>query len=222
MERTKVTMPRFHVKWRAEETLMTSLKSMGMSKIFSPTDADLSGIPAGGDANLYVSQVAHMADVKVNEQGTEAAAATSIGISVTSMPVDPPQEFRADEPFVYAIFHRPTATILFAGWVNMDSLEMEGPITDIEETTDGVVVCSSAGPTCLPPTTAKEEDGQNPDDGNEEVTDMETNGDEDTNGDSAEEDATTNSSSRLHWDIASFTVTSLLAFVVLSAIMCDY
>jgi len=222
MERTKVAIPRWHIKWRAEETLMTSLKSMGMNKVFSPNDADLSGIPADGDANLYVSQVAHMADVKVNEQGTEAAAATSIGISVTSMPVEPPQEFRADEPFVYAILHRPTATILFAGWVNMDSLEMEGPITDVEATADDVDVCSSAGPTCLPPTTAKEDDGQNPDattNGDEET---ETNGDEETNGGSGEEDETANSSSRLHWDIASITVTSLLAFVALSAVMFEY
>lgn len=148
LTRTAVTIPRFQIKWRAEETLKTALKSLGLNKVFSPTEADLSGIPADPNVQLFVSQVVHQVDVRVNEQGTEAAAATGLGISVTSLPVAPPDEFTANEPFIYAILHRPSSTILFSGWVNMDALEIDSPIMPIEESNGNVPVCSSAGPTC--------------------------------------------------------------------------
>ena len=148
LTRTAVTIPRFQIKWRAEETLKTALKSLGLNKVFSPTEADLSGIPADPNAQLFVSQVVHQVDVRVNEQGTEAAAATGLGISVTSLPVAPPDEFTANEPFIYAILHRPSSTILFSGWVNMDALEIDSSIMPIEESGDNAPICSSAGPTC--------------------------------------------------------------------------
>ena len=148
LTRTSVIIPRFQIKWRAEETLKTALKSLGLNKIFSPTEADLSGIPEDPSAQLFVSQVVHQVDVRVNEQGTEAAAATGLGISVTSLPIAPPAEFRADEPFIYAILHRPSSTILFSGWVNMDALEIDSSIMPIEESSDSVPICSSTGPAC--------------------------------------------------------------------------
>lgn len=148
LTRTAVSIPRFQIKWRAEETLKTALKSLGLNKVFSPTEADLSGIPADPSVQLFVSQVVHQVDVRVNEQGTEAAAATGLGISVTSLPVAPPDEFTANEPFIYAILHRPSSTILFAGWVNMDALEIDSSIMPIEESDGNIPVCSSAGPTC--------------------------------------------------------------------------
>ena len=148
LTRTSVVIPRFQIKWRAEETLKTALKSLGLNKIFSPIEADLSGIPEDPSAQLFVSQVVHQVDVRVNEQGTEAAAATGLGISVTSLPIAPPAEFRADEPFIYAILHRPSSTILFSGWVNMDALEIDSPIMSIEESSDSVPICSSTGPAC--------------------------------------------------------------------------
>jgi len=148
LTRTGVTIPRFQIKWRAEETLKTALKSLGLNKVFSPTAADLSGIPADSSAKLFVSQVVHQVDVRVNELGTEAAAATGLGISVTSFPVAPPPEFRADEPFIYAILHRPSSTILFSGWVNMDALEIDSSIMPIDESSDNAPVCSSAAPAC--------------------------------------------------------------------------
>ena len=148
LTRTAVTIPRFQIKWRAEEALKTALKSLGLEKVFSQTEADLSGIPADPSVQLFVSQVVHQVDVRVNEQGTEAAAATGLGISVTSLPVAPPDEFTADEPFIYAILHRPSTTILFSGWVNMDALEIDSPIMPMEESNGNVPLCSSAGPTC--------------------------------------------------------------------------
>eukprot|EP00563_Minutocellus_polymorphus_P020821 CAMPEP_0197720070 /NCGR_PEP_ID=MMETSP1434-20131217/3548_1 /TAXON_ID=265543 /ORGANISM="Minutocellus polymorphus, Strain CCMP3303" /LENGTH=505 /DNA_ID=CAMNT_0043304869 /DNA_START=60 /DNA_END=1577 /DNA_ORIENTATION=- len=160
LTRTSVTIPRFQIKWRAEETLKTALKSLGLNKVFSPTEADLSGIPADSSAQLFVSQVVHQVDVRVNEQGTEAAAATGLGISVTSLPVAPPAEFRADEPFIYAILHRPSNTILFSGWVNMDALEIDSPIMPIEEGSGSVPTCSSTVPACPEQPAAAEDDDE--------------------------------------------------------------
>jgi len=62
--------------------------------------------------------VVHKAFVAVDEKGTEAAAATGIVVGVTSMPMEPPPEFRADRPFVFAIRERATGAILFMGRVS--------------------------------------------------------------------------------------------------------
>ena len=87
------------------------LKDMGMTKAFSK-DADFSGISPSKD--LYISTVAHKAFVDINEEGTEAAAATGIGVRAAAMP---PKKvvFKADRPFLFFIRHDPTDTILFFG-----------------------------------------------------------------------------------------------------------
>jgi len=91
------------------------LASMGMPTAFVPLKADFSGIAS--DVELYISYVIHKTYVDVNENGTEAAAVTAVGISVTSMPVDPPQKinFMVDRPFLFAISEKTTGTILFIG-----------------------------------------------------------------------------------------------------------
>jgi len=87
------------------------LKDMGMTKAFSK-DADISGMSPSKD--LYISTVAHKAFVDVNEEGTEAAAAT--GIAVRSAAMAPKKiVFKADRPFLFFIRHDPTDTILFFG-----------------------------------------------------------------------------------------------------------
>ncbi len=87
------------------------LKDMGMTKAFSK-DADFSGMSPSKD--LYISTVAHKAFVDVNEEGTEAAAATGIG--VRSAAIAPRKiVFKADRPFLFFIRHDPTDTILFFG-----------------------------------------------------------------------------------------------------------
>ena len=73
--------------------------------------ADLSGITA---APLFVSKVVHKAFVEVNEEGTEAAAATGIGVNVFSMPLQKPI-FKADHPFLFLIRHNNSGAILFLG-----------------------------------------------------------------------------------------------------------
>jgi len=86
---------------------------MGMIDAFDPYLADLSGI---ADASIYVSFVKQNTFVEVDEKGTEAAAVTTIGIELTSMPPQP-QVFTIDKPFVFAIRERTTNTLLFIGQV---------------------------------------------------------------------------------------------------------
>ena len=95
--------------------LMTdTLKDLGMPTAFNPGVADFSGMSE--EEKLYISSVIHQAYVKVDEQGTEAAAATAIAVGITS--VAPPKEiFRADHPFIFIIQQKETGNILFIGRV---------------------------------------------------------------------------------------------------------
>ncbi|XP_075968681.1 leukocyte elastase inhibitor-like isoform X2 [Anarhichas minor] len=111
MRRTEVEvkLPRF----KMEETynLKDVLTSMGMVDAFDVTGSDFSGMSPAND--LVLSQVVHKAFVEVNEEGTEAAAATGAFISVTSIMI--PATFIADHPFLFFIRHNPTMSVLFAG-----------------------------------------------------------------------------------------------------------
>ncbi len=89
------------------------LGRMGMPTAFSPTEADFSGI--NGRRDFYLSEVVHQAFVEVNEEGTEAAAATGLVVGVTM--VVKKLVFRADHPFIFIIQDRATGNILFMGRV---------------------------------------------------------------------------------------------------------
>ncbi len=109
-----VKLPRFKLDY--EETLNDALKAVGMGVAFNPREADFSGIRPERD--LYISEVKHKAVVDVNEEGTEASAATSVGVSITS--ARQPRErfsFVADRPFLMAIRDSQTGAILFMGAV---------------------------------------------------------------------------------------------------------
>jgi serpin B len=95
--------------------LAQTLAEMGMPTAFTGGEADFSGID--GTQNLYITAVIHQAIVDVNEEGTEAAAATGVVGSVTSMP-PPPPVFRADHPFIFIIQERESGNILFIGRVS--------------------------------------------------------------------------------------------------------
>jgi len=105
----EVFLPRFEVTlpFRLDDTL----KSMGMIDAFS-AKADFSGM-AGGP--LGIAAVLHKAFVKVDEEGTEAAAATAV-VALRAAPVPPPA-FRADHPFLFLIRENATGSILFLGRV---------------------------------------------------------------------------------------------------------
>jgi serpin B len=106
----EVYMPKF--KFSYEKILNDQLKSMGMNDAFDELLADLSGI---ADASIFVSFVKQNTFVDVNEEGTEAAAVTTIGVELTSTPG--PVIFRVDKPFVFAIRERTTNTLMFIGQV---------------------------------------------------------------------------------------------------------
>ncbi len=106
-----VLLPRF--KMSSSFSLSDTLAAMGMPDAFS-TNADFSGM--NGKHDLHISAVLHKAFVEVNEEGTEAAAATAVVVALRSMP-KPPCVFHADHPFVFFIRDNHTGTILFMGRV---------------------------------------------------------------------------------------------------------
>jgi serpin B len=71
-----------------------------------------------GTRNLFIDDVIHQAFVEVNEEGTEAAAATAVVMQLSSMPMEEPVPvFRADHPFIFLIQDSGTGNILFMGRV---------------------------------------------------------------------------------------------------------
>lgn len=106
-----VFLPRFKVTYRFG--LKDTLTSMGMVDAFSDTKANFAGMDGRPDG-LYIGAVIHKAFMEVNEEGTEAAAATGVAIAERMHPAPPPT-FRADHPFVFLIQEKRTGSILFAG-----------------------------------------------------------------------------------------------------------
>lgn len=114
LAKTKVqlSMPKFKIS--TEYDLKSYLEALGMGIAFSEA-ADFSGISSEED--LLISAAFHKAFIEVNEEGTEAAAATGIGVGTTSIGPEP-VIFQADRPFVYFIVEKDSQTILFAGLMN--------------------------------------------------------------------------------------------------------
>jgi serpin B len=96
----------------SELELIPYLRELGMVDLFDPAVADLSGV-AGPDQWLYISHVAHQANISVDENGTEAAAATAAVGELESRP--PPATLLVDRPFIYLIQDKATGEILFLG-----------------------------------------------------------------------------------------------------------
>ena len=110
----QLTMPKF--KLRYEKRLNQNLIDLGMGVAFSPGQADFSKI--NPDFQLFISFVRHKTFVDVNEEGTEAAAVTIVGIELTSAEGgDTPYHLNVDKPFVFAIKERDTKSIIFMGKV---------------------------------------------------------------------------------------------------------
>ena len=110
-----VMLPRFEATttFQLEETL----PEMGMPLAFDSVKADFSGVN-GGKQRLWIGRAIHKAFVRVNEEGTEAAAATLIELGLGGLgPKGTPIPFHADHPFLFLIRHRETGVILFMGRV---------------------------------------------------------------------------------------------------------
>ncbi len=105
-----IYLPKFKLKTRYY--LKSILCQLGMKDAFS-NKADFSGIT--GKPNLKIKKVIHQAYIKVDEKGSEAAAATAVVFKLKCIMM--PITFRADHPFIFFIIHNPTKTILFMGRV---------------------------------------------------------------------------------------------------------
>lgn len=108
-----VYLPKFKLTWGATK-LNDPLEALGMDASFDEETADFSGMD--GRLNwLYIGLVLHKAFVEVNEEGTEAAAATAGVMKERAMRPAAPPEFRADHPFLFLIQEEETGAILFLG-----------------------------------------------------------------------------------------------------------
>ena len=107
--RIELTMPLF--EFEAQFKLGAMLQKMGISDAFNPQLADFSGMDGGKD--LSISDAFHKAFVLVNENGTEAAATTTVTVGVTSVP----PRVSVDRPFIFLIRDIATNTTLFVGRV---------------------------------------------------------------------------------------------------------
>lgn len=111
VEQVEVFLPRFKLEERF--VLNEELQRLGMVDAFDEMKADFSGMTPG--PQLYISAVIHKAFVEVNEEGTEAAAATAVVMSGKSVAVARPYLFLADHPFVFAIRDLRSGSTLFMG-----------------------------------------------------------------------------------------------------------
>lgn len=110
-QKIPVHLPKFEMEYEIEYNDI--LKAMGMEIAFSQATADFSSIADMSPQNLYISEVKHKTFIRVDEKGTEAAAVTSVGVGVTSMP----QPMIVNRPFVFIIHERESGTNLFMGKV---------------------------------------------------------------------------------------------------------
>jgi serpin B len=109
-----LTLPKF--KMTSEFELADALGALGMKQAFERGVADFSGMT--GTRDLWISAAIHKAYVDVNEEGTEAAAATGIVMHTMAMSYEePPVVFRADHPFIFLIRDDRSGAILFMGRV---------------------------------------------------------------------------------------------------------
>jgi serpin B len=120
-----VLLPKFETRFRQE--LSKPLKKLGMKRTFT-SSADFSRMSE--EARLLISKVVHEAYCKVDEKGTEAAAATAVVMETAQANRNPKRKrFVADHPFVFLIRHRQTGTILFIGRITK-------PLTAREDDSD--------------------------------------------------------------------------------------
>jgi serine protease inhibitor len=112
-----IQIPRFNLDYGVQ--LEGALKILGMERAFDPNKAEFDGVRAA-QLPVWIDQVFHRAVAEVNEEGTEAAAATAVTVYLgSSASKRPPRHFEMiiDRPFFVAIRDKTTGTILFMGWV---------------------------------------------------------------------------------------------------------
>jgi serpin B len=110
-----LSLPKF--KMESSANLIPSFHALGMRSPFLFSEADFGGIAGQESAKglMWITDIRHKAFIEVNEKGTEAAAATSVSISLTGTRLPP--QFRVDHPFLFFLVDRSTNAILFMGRV---------------------------------------------------------------------------------------------------------
>jgi serpin B len=108
-----IVLPKFETKTKYR--LESILANLGMPTAFNENLADFTGMynKEKIQENLFINFVIHQAYVKVNEEGTEAAAATGVGMGITAVP--PRYQFIVNRPFIFLIQEKDTGNILFLG-----------------------------------------------------------------------------------------------------------
>jgi len=115
-----VSLPKFTIDPPEALELSAALMALGMRDAFDPRTADFTAIavPPDPEKRLFISKVFHKAFVKVDEKGTEAAAATAIVMAEgAGAAPSQPERFIADHPFLFAIVDQQSGLILFLGRV---------------------------------------------------------------------------------------------------------
>ena len=111
----RLTLPKFEAEWSGE--LKDTLAALGLDAAFDPDRADFS-LLGDNPYGYYLSQVIHAAKIEVNEEGTEAAAATvAVAEAGSAAPMEEPQgiELDFDRPFLYGIVDLENGALLFLG-----------------------------------------------------------------------------------------------------------
>ena len=106
-------IPKF--SYESSFNLNETLKTLGMTDAFDPDRADFSGMD--GEHDLYIGNVMHKAFVSVDENGTEAAAATAVAMEASAVEAGGPIAFTVDRPFIFFIRDDQTGSLLFVGRV---------------------------------------------------------------------------------------------------------
>jgi serpin B len=110
-----LALPRFKVSYKAD--LVPPFRASGMALAFDPARADFSGMTGpAARARFAIGQIVHRAIIEVEEEGTEAAAATAAVMTLTSAPINQ-GSFQVDRPFLYYVVDHATGAILFQGRV---------------------------------------------------------------------------------------------------------
>lgn len=113
-EKVNTQMPKFKCEY--SNSLVDTLKKMGMSTAFDGDRANFSSMATLKNENIYISDVIHKTFIEVAEKGTRAGAATAVIVGESAaMPVEQPKEVRLTRPFVYAIIDTRTNLPLFIG-----------------------------------------------------------------------------------------------------------
>ncbi|GFR24561.1 uncharacterized serpin-like protein TK1782 [Trichonephila clavata] len=108
--KVEVSLPKFRVEY--SKGLRETFKALGMLKAFDDSKADLTGI--SDCKGIYVSEIYHKAVIEVNEEGSEASAATAVVVTLRSAP-PPVPKFTVDHPFLFTIYNTGNKLNLFTG-----------------------------------------------------------------------------------------------------------